>query len=55
MYDVHAEVFKGSIEDIHNPKEPNKIMGHLVRTLFLENRAVETLLEKEVGKNWISF
>ncbi len=44
LCDVHSAVFKGSIEEIHNPKDPSKIPGHPVRVLFLENRALETLM-----------
>lgn len=51
LCDVHASVFKGSIEEIHNPKDPGKISGHPVRTLMLENRAIETLMQKEIKDN----
>lgn len=51
LCDVHASVFKGSIEEIHNPKDPGKIPGHPVRTLMLENRAIETLIAKEIREN----
>ncbi len=51
LCDVHAEVFKGSIEEIHNPKDPGKITGHPVRSLMLENRALETLIEQEIEAN----
>lgn len=50
LCDVHAEVFKGSIEEIHNPKDPSKITGHPVRISNLENRAIETLMEEEIEK-----
>lgn len=44
LCDVHSAVFKGSISEIHNPSDPSKIPGHPVRILFLENRALETLM-----------
>lgn len=46
LCDVHAAVFKGSIEEIHNPTEPEKIPGHPVNTLFRENRALRKILAK---------
>lgn len=48
LCDVHSAVFKGSIEEIHNPKDPSKIPGHPVRILFLENRALETLMNEVI-------
>lgn len=49
LCDVHAAVFKGSIEEIHNPTEPEKIPGHPINTLFRENRALRSLMEKIQG------
>lgn len=46
LCDVHSAVFKGSIKEIHNPSDPSKIPGHPVRILFLENRALETLMNE---------
>lgn len=51
LCDVHAEVFKGSINDIHHPTELKHVTGHPVRTMFLENRATETLLNEEIEGN----
>lgn len=48
LCDVHSAVFKGSIKEIHNPSDPSKIPGHPVRTLFLENRALETLMNEVI-------
>jgi DUF438 domain-containing protein len=42
LCDVHAAVFKGSIEEIH-ASGPQNIPGHPANTLKLENRAIETL------------
>lgn len=42
LCDVHAAVFKGSIEEIH-AAGPADIPGHPANTLKLENRAIEAL------------
>ena len=42
LCDVHAAVFKGSIEEIH-AGGPADIPGHPANTLKLENRAIEAL------------
>jgi DUF438 domain-containing protein len=42
LCDVHAAVFKGSIEEIH-ASGPSDIPGHPANTLKLENRAIEAL------------
>ena len=44
LCDVHAAVFKGSIEEIHQPSDPSAIPGHPANTLKRENRAIETLI-----------
>lgn len=44
LCDVHAAVFKGSIEEIHQPANPSEIPGHPANTLKRENRAVEKLI-----------
>ncbi len=46
LCDVHAAVFKGSIEEIHTPSDPSKIPGHPANTLKRENRALEKVIEK---------
>ncbi len=49
LCDVHAAVFKGSIEKIHSqPQDVSYEAGHPLQTLRLENRAVERLLDEEV-------
>jgi DUF438 domain-containing protein len=44
LCDVHAAVFKGSIEEIHQPSDPSEIPGHPANTLKRENRALEKLI-----------
>lgn len=63
LCDVHAEVFKGSIEEIHQPIEFSSIPGHPANTLKQENRAIEelitrlrsTLAEAEGSDIWVRF
>ena len=43
LCNVHAAVFKGSIEDIH--KDTKEIPGHPIHTFMLENRAIEKLIQ----------
>ena len=48
LCDVHAAVFKGSIEDIHNDELYQKTefeAGHPIHTLKRENKAIEELLD----------
>ena len=45
LCDVHASVFKGSIEEIHHPDE---IPGHPVHTFKLENREIEKLINEKI-------
>jgi DUF438 domain-containing protein len=48
LCDVHAAVFKGSIEEIHRPEKPEENPGHPVFTFKAENRALERLLRKNI-------
>lgn len=48
LCDVHASVFKGSIEDIHKETDQTKLPGHPVYILKKENRIIETIIEKKV-------
>lgn len=48
LCDVHAAVFKGSIEEIHQPEEPALIPGHPVHVLVRENKKISHILEKEI-------
>ena len=45
LCDVHAAVFKGSIEEIHQPTDPSEIPGHPINILKAENRAIQRLME----------
>ncbi|QHQ60976.1 DUF438 domain-containing protein [Anaerocolumna sedimenticola] len=48
LCDVHAAVFKGSIEEIHRPTDQTQIPGHPANTLIRENRAIERIWNKFV-------
>lgn len=48
LCDVHAAVFKGSIEEIHRPEKEEDNPGHPVHTFKMENRAIERLLAKRI-------
>lgn len=45
LCDVHAAVFKGSIEEIHKPDNDETTPGHPIHTFLLENSAVENIIE----------
>lgn len=48
LCDVHASVFKGSIEDIHAVVEERDIPGHPLNIMVRENRAIENLISDEI-------
>jgi DUF438 domain-containing protein len=48
LCDVHAAVFKGSIEEIHQPEKAEDNPGHPVHTFKAENRALERLIDNKV-------
>lgn len=48
LCDVHAAVFKGSIEDIHKPTEMEETPGHPIFNFKLENRAIENLINNSI-------
>lgn len=51
LCDVHAAVFKGSIEEIHQEETKlENIPGHPINTLVRENREIEKIL-KEIKEN----
>lgn len=55
LCDVHAAVFKGSIEDIHKPRKPEKTPGHPVHTFKLENRELEKLINERLKPHLEAF
>jgi len=48
LCDVHAEVFKGSIEEIHSEVKEEEKIGHPVRVLKEENFAIKDLIENTI-------
>lgn len=48
LCDVHAAVFKGSIEDIHKEIDSTHQPGHPAEVMKQENRAVEKLIAEEI-------
>lgn len=55
LCDVHAAVFKGSIEDIHAPADASHMPGHPAHTLKEENRAIERLITERVRPTLAAF
>lgn len=55
LCDVHAAVFKGSIEDIHKTLDLKDTNGHPVQTFYLENREIEKLIHEKINKDIESF
>jgi len=48
LCDVHAAVFKGSIEEIHRPQKPEEVPGHPIHTFKLENDEIRKLINNEI-------
>ena len=52
LCNVHAAVFKGSIEEIHHPEE---VPGHPVYTMKKENEAIKNYIEENLKPNLEKF
>jgi uncharacterized protein len=52
LCDVHAEVFKGSIEEIHSPEE---VPGHPIYTMRRENKEIEKHIEETLKTHLENF
>ncbi|HAE62142.1 MAG TPA: PAS domain S-box protein, partial [Eubacteriaceae bacterium] len=48
LCDVHASVFKGTIDQIHRTVRDEDTPGHPVHTFRLENKAIEKLIEDRI-------
>jgi len=48
LCDVHAEIFKGSIEEVHSATKEEEKPGHPVRVLKEENFAIEDLINNTI-------
>lgn len=55
LCDVHAAVFKGSIEEIHRPANPHETPGHPAHTLKAENKALEHLINDRIRPHLDAF
>jgi DUF438 domain-containing protein len=57
LCDVHASIFKGSIEQIHTSEETRAEFeeGHPIHTFRLENRRLEKVLENDIIFNLNNF
>ncbi|MDD3840638.1 MAG: DUF438 domain-containing protein [Clostridia bacterium] len=55
LCDVHAAVFKGSIEEIHKSQSLLDIPGHPLHTFDAENQAVEQYIEDNVKPHLESY
>lgn len=55
LCDVHASVFKGSIEEIHRPQDPSELPGHPVYTFRQENTRLTALIEDRINRQLASF
>ncbi|OGO89067.1 MAG: PAS domain S-box protein [Clostridiales bacterium GWF2_36_10] len=54
LCDVHASVFKGSIEEIHQPTDASEIPGHPANIIKRENRFIEKLVDTHIKPNLLS-
>lgn len=59
LCDVHASIFKGSIEEIHQDEftgqKPEDTPGHPVHTFKLENKELEKLIEESLMVNLTAY
>ena len=55
LCDVHASVFKGTIDEIHAPHEHISTLGHPLHTFTLENEALESFIEKTMKPHLESY
>lgn len=52
LCNVHAEVFKGTLEEIHHPEQ---VPGHPVHTFKRENEALTKLIDEDISKHLDEF
>jgi DUF438 domain-containing protein len=48
LCDVHADIFKGSINEVHTRSKEEESIGHPVRVLREENYALRNLLDEDI-------
>ena len=49
LCDVHATVFKGSIEEIHAAEDKSQIPGHPANIMKRENRIIEEIIDTKIS------
>ena len=52
LCNVHAEVFKGTLEEIHHPEQ---VPGHPIYTFKKENEALTNHIDKEIKEHLLKF
>jgi len=55
LCDVHADIFKGSVDEVHTRSKEEESIGHPVRVLREENYALTSLLEEELEPKMEAF
>lgn len=55
LCDVHAAVFKGSIEEIHSVQKQEEIPGHPIHTFKMENKELEKLIKDKIEPHIVNF
>ncbi len=55
LCDVHASIFKGSIEEIHRPQKSEDVPGHPIHTFRLENKELEKLITDRINPHVENF
>lgn len=48
LCDVHADIFKGSVDEVHTRSKEEESIGHPVRVLREENYALTNLLDEDI-------
>lgn len=48
LCDVHADIFKGSVDEVHTRSKEEESIGHPVRVLREENYALTSLLDEDI-------
>lgn len=55
LCDVHADIFKGSVDEVHTRSKEEESIGHPVRVLREENYAITNLLEEGIEPKMDAF
>jgi len=55
LCDVHADIFKGSVDEVHTRSKEEESIGHPVRVLREENYALTSLLEEDIEPKMDAF